>query len=145
MHQLTDTPAELSFMESKAELKLFTGCLVSIQLLFHLFASTYIQLTSYLSATLTIDALSPRLLSSFAADTWLILFIVSFSVIGYSVLKKIKNIPLYLLMAYPVILLLLSLARDISSLQILVLSLLSSAIVLSFSYQKIKQLEYSQL
>lgn len=145
MHQLTDTPAELSFIESKAALKLFIGCLVSIQLLFHLFASTYIQLTSHLSATLTLNALSPRLLGSFAADTWLILFIVSFSVIGYSVLKKIKDMPLYLLMTYPVILLVLSLARDVSSVQIFVLSLLASAVVLSFSYQKIKQLEYSQI
>ncbi len=144
MHQLTDSVAELSFMQSKAELKLFIISLFSVQFFFHVFASIYIQIISYFQLTLNLNHLSPRLLSSFSLDTWLMVFLVSLSVLGYSILKKVKDFPLYLLIAYPAILITLSLARDVSSFQIILLSLLSYALSLQFNYRKIKQIECSQ-
>jgi len=144
MHQVTDSAAELSFMESKTGLKLFIISLFSVQFFFHLFASIYIQIVLYFQLTLNINTLSPRVLSSFALDTWLIVFLVSLSLLGYSILKKVKDFPLYLLIAYPAILITLSLARDVSSFQIILLSLLSCALALQFNYRKIKQIECSQ-
>ena len=145
MYKLTETNTELSFVESKTGLKSFLIGLVSVQIFFHLFASIYSQIVPYFQLTLNINALNPRLLSSFALDTWLIVFLVSLSLVGYSILKKVKEFSLYLLIIYPVILITLSLVRDVSSLQIILFSLLFCAIILQFSYQKIKQLEYSQV
>jgi hypothetical protein len=132
-------------MESKTGLKSFLIGLVSIQFTFHLLASTYSQIVPYFQLTSNLNALNPRLLGSFALDTWLIVFLVSLSLVGYSVLNKVKDFSLYLLIFYPAILITLSLFRDVSSLQIILFSLLSCAIILQFSYQKIKQLEYSQV
>jgi hypothetical protein len=145
MYKLTETNKELSFMESKTGLKSFLIGLVSIQFTFHLLASTYSQIVPYFQLTSNLNALNPRLLGSFALDTWLIVFLVSLSLVGYSVLNKVKDFSLYLLIFYPAILITLSLFRDVSSLQIILFSLLSCAIILQFSYQKIKQLEYSQV
>lgn len=144
MHKLADT-TELSLLETKMGLKLFIISLFSVQLFFHVSASIYIQMISYFQLTSHLKALSPRLLSSFALDTWLIIFLVSFSLIGYSILKKVNHFPLYLLIFYPTILILLSSVRDVSSFQVIIFSLLSCAVVLQFSYQKVKQLEYSQV
>jgi hypothetical protein len=145
MYKQTETNTEISFMESKTGLNSFIICLVSIQFVFHLLASIYSQIIPYFQLTSNLNALNPRLLSSFALDTWLIVFLVSFSVLGYSILKKVKDFSLYLLIVYPAILITLSLVRNVSSLQIILFSLLSCAAILQFSYQKIKQLEYSQV
>lgn len=145
MYKLTETNTERSFMESKTSLKSFIIGLVSVQFVFHVFASIYSQIIPYFQLTSNLSALSPRLLSSFALDTWLIVFLVSLTVLGYSTLKKVKDFSLYLLIFYPVILITLSLVRDVSSFQIILFSLLSCAAVLQFSYQKIKQLEYLQV
>lgn len=144
MHKLTDT-TELSFIESKTGLKSFIISLFSVQFIFHVIASIYIQIISYFQPTIHLHALNPRLLSSFALDTWLIIFLVSLSVLGYSILKKVNHFPLYLLIVYPTILILLSSVRDVSLFQALIFSLLSCTVILQFSYQKVKQLEYSQV
>lgn len=144
MHKLTDTAVELSFIESTIGLKSFIISLFSVQFLFHVFASLYIPIIAYFQLNFPLKTLSPRLLNSFALDTWLIVFILSFSMLGYSILKRVKDCSLYLLIVYPFILILLSLVRDVSSVQIIVFSLSSCAVVIQFNYQKIKQLEYSQ-
>lgn len=145
MYKLTDTAIAPSFMESKIGLKPFIISLFSIQFIFHVSASIYIQIISYFQLDLNLYTLSPRLLSSFALDTWLIVFLVSFSVVGYSILKKVKDFSIYMLIGYPATLVLLSLIRDVSLFQTIIFSFLSSVIVLQFSYQKIKQIEYSQV
>lgn len=144
MHQLTDSVAELSFMESKTGLKIFIISLFSVQFFFHVFALLYIQIISNFQLALNFNASNPRLLSTFALDVWIIVFLVSLSLVGYSILKKVKEFSLYLLIAYPTMLITLSLVRDVSPFQVLILSLLSCAIVIRFNYQKIKQLECSQ-
>lgn len=144
MHAFTDTEVELSFMETKTEIKSFLISLFSVQFIFHLLASIYIQIISYFQFTLNLGFLSPRSLSSFALDTWLIVLFLIFFFIGYSMLKKAKDFPLYLLTVYPAVLVLLSLLRDVSLFQIFVFSLLSCVVVLQVSYQRVKQLEYSQ-
>jgi len=145
MHILSDKETEPSFMDTKTELKSFLISLFSLQLVFYALVFIYIQVISYFQLALNQHILNPRLLSSFAFDTWLIVFLLIFSLIGYSMVKKIKYLPFYLLIAYPAILVMLSLPRDVSLLQVFVFSLLSCAVVLNFSYQKIKQLEYSQV
>ena len=145
MYKPTDTPVELSFMESKIELNTFILNLFAIQFVFHIVASIFIYITSYFELSSGIQDLNPKLLSSFALDTWIIVLLASFSLIGYSVIAKIKTFSLHLLFAYPTILILLSFVRDVSLLQIIILSIISSTIVLPFSFQKIKQLEYSRV
>ena len=63
---------------------------------------------------------------------------------GYSMVKKVKELPLYLLIAYPVILIVLSVIRDVSSIQIAVLSTLSCAIVLKVNVERAIQFEFSK-
>lgn len=137
MYQITNSPTEPSFLESKIGLKYFILSLFTIQFIFHAFALVYIQIILYFQLDSNLQALSPRLLSSFAFDTWLIVFLVSFSAIGYALLKKIKSYSLYILSVYPVILILLAIVRDVSLFQTIVFSFLSSIIVVQFSYQKI--------
>jgi len=137
MYQITNLPTEPSFLESKIGLKYFILSLFTIQFIFHAFALVYIQIILYFQLDSNLQALSPRLLSSFAFDTWLIVFLVSFSAIGYALLKKIKSYSLYILSVYPVILILLAIVRDVSLFQTIVFSFLSSIIVVQFSYQKI--------
>ena len=88
MYKLTHTSAELSFIESKIGLKSFIVGLLSIQVIFHVITSIYIQIISYFQLDLHLSALNPRLLDSFALDTWLIVALVIFSVVGYSIVKK---------------------------------------------------------
>ena len=97
MYQITNSPTEPSFLESKIGLKYFILSLFTIQFIFHAFALVYIQIILYFQLDSNLQALSPRLLSSFAFDTWLIVFLVSFSAIGYALLKKIKSYSLYIL------------------------------------------------
>lgn len=137
MYQITNLPTEPSFLESKIGLKYFILSLFTIQFIFHAFALVYIQIILYFQLDSNLQALSPRLLSSFAFDTWLIVFLVSFSAIGYALLKKIKSYSLYILSVYPVILILLAIVRDVSLFQTIIFSFLSSIIVVQFSYQKI--------
>lgn len=145
MYQPAETPVELSFMESKIELNTFILNIFAIQFIFHIVASMFITITSYFELSSNIHALNPKLLSSFALDTWIIVLLASFSLIGYSIVTKVKILSLHLLIAYPTILILLSSIRDVSLLQIIIFSMISSAIVLPFSFQKIKQLEYSRV
>jgi hypothetical protein len=145
MYKLTDTSVEFSFMKSKIGLKSFIVSLFSIQFIFHIFASIYIQIISYFQLDLHLYVLNPRLLSSFALDTWLIVFLVSFFVLGYSILKTVKDYPLYILTVYPAMLILLSLVRDVSLFQTIIFLFLSFIIVIQSSYQKVKQLDYSQV
>ena len=145
MYQKTNSTTDQPFLESKIGLKYFILSLFTIQFIFHAFALIYIQIISYFQLDSNLQVLNPRLLSSFALDTWLIVFLVSFSAIGYTILKKVKSYSLYILSIYPVLLVLLALVRDVSLFQTIIFSFLSSIIVVQFSYQKNKQLEYSQV
>ena len=69
--------------------------------------------------------------------------LLSFTLVGYSILNKTKDFPLYSLLIYPAALVILSMVRDVSFLQVIVLSLLSCAVVLKFYYQRVTQLYYS--
>jgi len=140
-----DIEKEPSLMEIKAGVKLSLISLFSVQLVFQIFTIIYIQIISYFHSTSSLDILSPRGLSHFAWDMWLIAILLSFSLFGYSILKKAKDFPLYLLFVYPTTLVILSLVREVSLVQVVILSSLSCAVVLQFNYQRVKQLEFSKV
>jgi hypothetical protein len=144
VYSVTDLEKQPSLMELKAGVKQSLISLFSAQLIFQVFAILYIQLISYIQSAFNLDFLSPRGLSNFAWDMWLMMILLTFSLIGYSVLKKAKDFPLFLLVVYPAALSILSMVRDVSIIQVIVLSLLSCAVVLQVNYKRVKQLEFSE-
>lgn len=144
MYKTTDMEKELSFMEIKVGMKPSLISLFSAQLVFQLFTLLYVQIISYFPTISNIELLKPRGLSYFAWDMWLMVFLLSSSLIGYSILKKTQDFPLYLLFVYPFSLLVLSLLRDVSFIQVVGLSLLSCVAVLKINFQRVKHLEYSR-
>ena len=142
MYKIKDSEPELTFMEIKSGLKLSLISIFSIQLVFQILVLLFIQIISYLQSTLSLNILSPRGLSSFALDMWLMVLVLSLSLVGYSFLYKTKDFPLYSLTVYPALLIFVSMIRDVSLLQVIVFSLISCAAVLQIIYHKIKQLEF---
>ena len=145
MHKSKEIKPELSFTEKKHDLKSSLISFFSMQLVFHILVILFIEVTPYFQATSSFQILNPQGLSSFSSDMWLIMFLFIFFLIGYAVLNKIKELPIYLLTVYPAILIVISMIRDTSSLQVILLSLLSCSIVLQINYQKVKHLECSQV
>jgi len=145
VYRTKDIEPELSFMEIKSSLKLSLINIFSVQLVFQIFALLFIQVTSYFQTTSSLNLLSPRELSSFVWDMWLIVFLLSFFLVGCSVLNKIKLIPLYFLVSYPAILVVFSMVRDVSLFHVTAFSLLSCASVIQINYQWVKQQEYSKV
>lgn len=143
MYKTTDIEKELSFIDIKIGIKSSLISLISVQLVFQIFTLVYIQIISYFPTISTSELLSPRGLNYFAWDMWLMIFLLSSSLVGYSILKKTKDFPLYLLLVYPASLVILSMVRDVSFFQVIALSLLSCAAVLKFNYQRVTQLYYS--
>ena len=144
MYQNTNIELETSFMEMKSGLKLSLINLVSVQLIFQILAVLFLQLMSYSEITIDLAILNPKGLNLFAWDMWLIVILLSTFLVGGSILNKLKVIPLYSLIIYPVILILFSVIRDVSSIQIMLFSLLSCGIVLKINYQKVKEIELSK-
>jgi len=142
VYKIKDSEPELTFMEIKSGLKLSLISIFSIQLVFQILVLLFIQIISYLQSTLSLNILSPRGLSSFALDMWLMVLVLSLSLVGYSFLYKTKDFPLYSLTVYPALLIFVSMIRDVSLLQVIVFSLISCAAVLQIIYHKIKQLEF---
>jgi len=142
VYKIKDREQELTFMEIQSGLKLSLISIFSVQLVFQILVLLFIQMTSYFRTTLSLNILSPRGLSSFALDMWLMAFVLSLSLLGYSFLYKTKDFPLYSLAVYPAILIIFAMIRDVSFLQVVSFSLLSCAAVLQIIYQKIKQLEF---
>ena len=145
MYQTTDVEKELSFIEKKIGIKSSLISLCSVQLVFQILTLIYIQIISYFPTISTIVLLSPRGLNHFSWDMWLMVILLSFTLVGYSILNKTKNFPLYSLLIYPAALVILSMVRDVSFFQVIVLSLLSCVAVLKFNYQRITQLYYSTI
>lgn len=135
---------EPRFMEIKKDVKSSVISLCSTQLIFQIFTQLYIQMMSYFPTTENFTFLSPLGLNSFAWDMWLAIILLIFSLISYSALKKVKDFPLYLLISYPATLLIFSLVRDVSLLQVATFSLLSCALVLQVNFQRVKQLQLSK-
>ncbi|MCI2283585.1 hypothetical protein L3081_09520 [Colwellia sp. MSW7] len=115
-----------------------------MQLIFQILAVLFLQLMSYSEITIDLAILNPKGLNLFAWDMWLIVILLSAFLVGGSILNKLKVIPLYSLIIYPVILILFSVIRDVSSIQIMLFSLLSCGIVLKINYQKVKEIELSK-
>ena len=145
MYQTTDVEKELSFIEIKIGIKSSLISLCSVQLVFQILTLIYIQIISYFPTISTIVLLNPRRLNHFSWDMWLMVILLSFTLVAYSILNKTKNFPLYSLLIYPAALVILSMVRDVSFFQVIVLSLLSCVAVLKFNYQRITQLYYSTI
>jgi len=143
VYQATDIEKELSFIDIKIGIKSSLISLISVQLVFQILTLVYIQIISYFPTISTIELLGPRGLNHFSWDMWLMVILLSFTLVGYSILNKTKDFPLYSLLIYPAALVILSMVRDVSFLQVIVLSLLSCAVVLKFYYQRVTQLYYS--
>lgn len=144
MYQTTNVEQELSFSDIKIELKPSLISLFSIQLIFQMFTLAFIQIMSYFQTHHIDNVLSPRGLSLFSWDMWLMMILFSVTLIGYSILKKTKEFSLYLLLIYPASLILLSLVRDVSILQVMSLSLLSCVTVIKYNCYRLKQLSLSE-
>lgn len=144
MYTAQEIEKEPLLMEMKAGMKLSLISLFSIQLIFQIFTVFYVQIISYFQSTAHFNILSPRGLSHFSWDMWLIAILLGFSLVGYSILKKMKNFPLYLVVVYPVILVIISMIRNVSLIQVAVFSLLAYAIVLQVNFQRAKQLHLSK-
>ena len=136
---------ELSFMKMKRGIKSSLINLFSVQFVFQILVILFIEIISYFQPTSSLNILRPRGLSSFAWDMWLMVFLLSFFLVGCSTLNKIKVLPLYSLTIYPAILVMFSIIRDVSALQIIVFSLLSCAVVLQINYQRIKEQVYAKV
>ena len=145
MYNSQNIEKEPSLMEIKAEVKLSLISIFSVQLAFQIFATIYIQAISYFQSIFNFSLLNPRGLSNFVWDMWLIAILLSCCLFGYSNLKKAKYFPVYLLIVYPAIVTILSLVRDVSLVQVVILSLLSYVVVLQLNYQRVKQLEFSKV
>lgn len=145
MYRTQDIEPEISFMEMKSGLKQSLINIVSVQLVFQIFAILFIQIISYFRVTISLNILNPEGLNLFAWDMWLIVILLSAFLVGSSILNKIKVIPLYSLIIYPAILVMFSIIRDVSSIQIIIFSLLSCSVVLKINYQRVKQLEFSKV
>ena len=97
MYQTTNVEQELSFSDIKIELKPSLISLFSIQLIFQMFTLAFIQIMSYFQTHHIDNVLSPRGLSLFSWDMWLMMILFSVTLIGYSILNKTKEFSLYLL------------------------------------------------
>jgi hypothetical protein len=139
-----DVEKELSLIDIKVGIKLFLISIFSVQIIFQILSTIYIEATTYFQLSSNLNVFIPRGLSHFSWDMWLIIILFSLVLLGYSMLKKIKDFPLYLLFIYPSTLTIFSLVRDVSLIQVAMFSLLASAIVVQINYQRIKQLEYSK-
>ncbi|GAA6171800.1 hypothetical protein NBRC116592_14700 [Colwellia sp. KU-HH00111] len=144
MYQTTNVEQELSFSDIKIELKPSLISLFCIQLIFQMFTLAFIQIMSYFQTHYIHNVLSPRGLSLFSWDMWLMMILFSVTLIGYSILNKTKEFSLYLLLIYPASLILLSLVRDVSILQVMSLSLLSCVTVIKYNCYRLKQLSLSE-
>ena len=138
-----DPEKESSLMEVKVGMKLSLISIFSVQLAFQIFTTIYIHAISYFQYNISFSIFSPRGLNNFASDMWLIAILLSLSLIGYSILQKTKDFPLYLIFVFSGILTLFSLIRNVSLVQVALFSLLSCTVVLLFNYQRFKQLELS--
>lgn len=144
MYTVQEIEKEPLLMEMKAGMKLSLISLFSVQLIFQILTAVYVQIISYFQSTANFNILSPRGLSYFSWDMWLIAILLGFSLAGYSVLKKVKDFPLYLVIVYPVILVTISMIRNVSLIQVVVFSLLACAVVLQINFQRAKQLHLSK-
>lgn len=141
-----DIEKELSLIDIKVGIKLSLISIFSVQIVFQILSSIYIQVTSHFQLTSNyFNVFYPRGLSYFSWDMWFIIILFSFVLLGYSKLKKVKYFPLYLLFIYPSTLIIFSLLRDVSLIQVAIFSLLSCSIVIYMSYQRIINLEYSKV
>jgi hypothetical protein len=138
-----DPEKESSLMEVKVGMKLSLISIFSVQLAFQIFTTIYIHAISYFQSNISFSIFSPRGLNNFASDMWLIAILLSLFLIGYSILQKTKDFPLYLIFVFSGILTLFSLIRNVSLVQVVLFSLLSCTVVLLFNYQRVKQLELS--
>lgn len=145
MHQIKDIEPEISFVDMKSGLKLSIINIISVQFIFQIIAILFIQIISYFQITVSLSILNPKGLNIFAWDMWLMVILLSVFLVGRSLLYKIKVIPLYSLIIYPAILVMFSMVRDVSSIQVITFSILSYAVVLKINYQKIKQLEFTKV
>ena len=140
MNNIAEITDECSLLEVKTNVKLFLANLFIIQVVFVLLSHLYITATNYVPAGIAANLLSPRELSYFVWDFWLISFLIIGIFLGYSILKRKEELPLYFLASSPAITIMLSLLRDVSFLQIIMLSSLSCAIVIQVNFQRVKQL-----
>jgi hypothetical protein len=144
MYHSPNRVKEPAVIETKIGMTLSIISLFCVQFSFQIFTLLYRNVISYFQLSANFTILNPRELSSFAMDMWVMMILLSFFLMGYSMVKKVKELPLYLLIAYPVILIVLSVIRDVSSIQIAVLSTLSCAIVLKVNVERAIQFEFSK-
>ena len=78
VYNIQDLEKELSFLEIKSGIKLFVISLLSMQLIFQLFAFGYSKVSSYFQASSDVNLFNARDLSSFAVDMWLMAILLSF-------------------------------------------------------------------
>lgn len=133
-----------SFTELKIGLKLTLLSVVGLQLIFQILAKVYIEIVSSIHNFASLPFLDPRGLNSFTWDMWLTVIVLSVALFGFSIVKKVKDLPLYLLITYPSILILFSLVRDVSLIQVLVLSLLAFALILQINLKRVNQVIYDE-
>ena len=133
-----------SFTELKIGLKLTLLSVVGLQLIFQILAKGYIEVISSIHNFASLPFLDPRGLNSFTWDMWLTVIVLSVALFGFSIVKKVKDLPLYLLITYPSILILFSLVRDVSLIQVLVLSLLAFALILQINLKRVNQVIYDE-
>jgi len=74
----------------------------------------------------------------FASNMWTIFIVILLTVPAYVVLKKIKRLPLYLMAAYPLVLLIFSFRSSTSSLVVLTIAMIALAITYGANFYKIK-------
>jgi len=127
---------ETRFIEEETSLKGLLINILAIQVIFFFLAQTLSVFGSQILPNKSY--LNIEDLRFFASNMWTIFIVILLTVPAYVVLKKIKRLPLYLMAAYPLVLLIFSFRSSTSSLVVLTLAMIALAITYTANFYKIK-------
>jgi len=122
---------EPSFFAIKLPILLLILNLFIFQTIFHLSTATLISVAAQQ------NLFSFEGLSQFTFDLWFIVILFSIGLFGYSKLKKQTECLLVLFIIVPVLTILLSLMRDVSSIIVITLSCVIAFLICRYNYQKL--------
>jgi len=122
---------EPSFFAIKLPILLLIVNLFVFQTIFHISVATLVSVDEQQ------NLFSFEGLEKFTFDMWFMVIVLSVGLLGYCKLKQQKECLLLLIFIYPVIIIILSLIRDASSLIVIVLSGVIAFLIARYNYQKL--------